>query len=124
MRVNNIMREFFFFFGYMLQVVGCGVVTWACWYTLGMLGLYPGEWVPSYMDKFELALQFGISVVVVACPCALGLATPTAVMVGTGVGASQGVLIKGGQAVENSHKVCFAHSSWVAQPLRKMHALQ
>ncbi|RZC78417.1 hypothetical protein C5167_003826 [Papaver somniferum] len=86
-------------------VVGCGIVTWACWYTLGMLGLYPGEWVPSYMDKFELALQFGISVVVVACPCALGLATPTAVMVGTGVGASQGVLIKGGQAVENSHKV-------------------
>ncbi|KAI3948412.1 hypothetical protein MKW92_025403 [Papaver armeniacum] len=86
-------------------VVGCGIATWTCWYTLGMLGLYPGEWVPTYMDKFELALQFGISVVVVACPCALGLATPTAVMVGTGVGASQGVLIKGGQALENSHKV-------------------
>lgn len=49
---------------------------------------------------FEHALMAGVSVIVVACPCALGLATPTAVMVGTGKGAEQGILIKDGDALQ------------------------
>ncbi|KAL9234770.1 hypothetical protein vseg_009599 [Gypsophila vaccaria] len=86
-------------------VVAAAFLTWLVWFTTGMAGLYPEHWIPKSMDKFELALQFGISVVVVACPCALGLATPTAVMVATGKGASLGVLIKGGIALQKAHKV-------------------
>ena len=88
------------------QVILFSVSTWLVWYLAGKFHSYPESWIPPSMDSFELALQFAISVMVIACPCALGLATPTAVMVGTGVGASQGVLIKGGQALETAHKVC------------------
>jgi Cu+-exporting ATPase len=61
-------------------------------------------WLMSGKDAV-FALKTFIAVLVIACPCALGLATPTAIMVGTGKGAEYGVLIKGGEALETTHKI-------------------
>jgi Cu+-exporting ATPase len=74
-------------------VIIIGVITFAIWYF----------WGPEPSLTFAL-LNF-VAVLIIACPCALGLATPTAIMVGTGKGAENGVLIRSGEALETAHKI-------------------
>mmetsp|Transcript_7353 Transcript_7353/g.17778 ORF Transcript_7353/g.17778 Transcript_7353/m.17778 type:complete len:589 (+) Transcript_7353:77-1843(+) len=81
-------------------VVLLSILTFLVWYLLIQMGIVPLSLLPAAESPQTFSLLFGISCLVISCPCALGLATPTAVMVGTGVGAKHGVLMKGGETLE------------------------
>jgi Cu+-exporting ATPase len=80
-------------------VIAIALLTFLSWYFLA-----PAE-ISSSTSPFTRALINMVAVLVIACPCAMGLATPTAVMVGTGKGAELGILIKSGEALERAGKV-------------------
>ena len=87
-------------------IVFLAIITWIVWFSLiyGKKGHEILSHSP-HSTQFGFAFDFGISTLVIACPCALGLATPTAVMVGTGLAASFGILIKGADVLEKIHTI-------------------
>ena len=81
-------------------VIGIALLTFAGWYFFG-----PPLPINSDIDNFTRALINMVAVLVIACPCAMGLATPTAIMVGTGKGAEAGILFRNSEALERAGKV-------------------
>ncbi|CAM9943523.1 unnamed protein product, partial [Discosporangium mesarthrocarpum] len=90
------------------MVVTFSLLTLVVWFSLSQGGIVPESWYreqPGSPGPSLFSFMFALAVLVIACPCAIGLATPTAIMVGTGVAASNGVLIKDGGVLQKACEV-------------------
>jgi Cu2+-exporting ATPase len=95
-------------------VLAIALLTFLFWYVAGTK-IWPdvlspmademGHMMVQPTSPLLLSLKLAIAVLVIACPCALGLATPTAILVGTSIGAERGLLIKGGDILERVHQL-------------------
>jgi len=86
-------------------VLVIAALTFIAWAVIGNVAATHTAGVMGASNPWIIAIVAGVAVLVVACPCAVGLATPTAIMVGTGKGAEQGILIKGGESLERIQAV-------------------
>eukprot|EP00754_Rhynchopus_humris_P000967 Rhum_TRINITY_DN10602_c0_g1::Rhum_TRINITY_DN10602_c0_g1_i1::g.39307::m.39307/K17686/copA, ATP7; Cu+-exporting ATPase len=84
-------------------IVVLAIFVFFIWFGLGEAGVYGRDYAKGHAPAV-FALQFFVATIIIACPCAMGLATPTAIMVGTGLGAKSGILIKSGDALEGASK--------------------
>jgi len=85
-------------------IAALSLLTFVTWTSLAAMNIVPNAWHQGY-PGWVFGVQFSMSVLVVACPCSLGLATPTAVMVATGVAAGLGILVKSGEAFETAYSI-------------------
>nr|CAG8588388.1 11925_t:CDS:2 [Entrophospora candida] len=87
-------------------VISIAILDFFIWFALTNSGIVPSDWITDNLNDTVFSLFFAIAVLVIACPCAMGLASPTAIMVGTGVAAKHGILIKGGgEAIEMAYRL-------------------
>jgi Cu+-exporting ATPase len=94
-RIADVISSYF-----VQTIIALAVAAFIIWMSVASTGSVTTDLAP-----LPFALQFFIAVLIISCPCAIGLAVPTAIMVGTGVGAKLGILLKGGSVVEACHKV-------------------
>src|ERR1044072_7671737 len=87
-------------------VITIAIIDFIIWISIGSSGKIPNSWLRDNESYQVFSLFFAISVLVIACPCSMGLASPTAIMVGTGLAARFGILVKGGgEAIEMASRL-------------------
>lgn len=85
-------------------IIGVSLITFVTWIILSYTNAYPSSWRPNNLHPVIFSLMFACTTMIIACPCSVGLSAPGAIMIGSGIGATLGILIKGGYVLENAKK--------------------